>query len=78
MHDEEPEEKEAMPEAADDEPLENGNFELAMGTGLGALAAGEIAILGLACPACIVGAPFLIGAGAVKKIQRWRHGTPTE
>ncbi len=78
MADEVPEEKDVTSEAADDEPLENGNFELAMGTGLGALAAGEIAVLGLACPACIVGAPFLIGAGALKKMRRWRCGTPTE
>jgi len=78
MDDEVSEEKEATPGAADDEPLENGNFELAMGTGLGALAAGEIAVLGLACPACIVGAPFLLGAGAIKKIRYWQSGIPTE
>ena len=57
---------------------DDGSGDLRMGAGLGTLAVGEFALIGVACPLCVVGAPLLIGAGAVKKLQRWRYGTPTE
>lgn len=50
--------------------IDEGTVGLASGTALGALAVGELAILGVACPIYIVGAPALIGLGAYSKIRK--------
>ncbi|MDP7079721.1 MAG: hypothetical protein QF415_07520 [Candidatus Undinarchaeales archaeon] len=57
---------------------DDGSGDLRMGAGLGVLAVGEFALIGVACPLCVVGAPILAGTGIVKKIQRWQYGIPTE
>jgi hypothetical protein len=49
---------------------ETGNTEIIAGSGLGLLAAGEAAIGAAICPLCIIGAPILIGIGAIKKIRK--------
>jgi len=50
--------------------IDEGTVGLASGTALGALAVGELALLGVACPLCIIGAPALIGFGAYAKIRK--------
>lgn len=52
--------------------IDGGTVSIAGGTALGALAVGELALLGVACPICIIGAPALLGYGAYSKIRKKR------
>lgn len=49
--------------------LDSSNGFIAGGTALGALGVGEIALLGVACPLCFIGAGALVGYGAYKKVK---------
>ena len=55
------------------------NELLAGGAGLGVVGAATTLLAGAACPLCVVGAPALLAAGAVKKLRRrqasWRVET---
>ncbi|MBD3362823.1 hypothetical protein GF362_03830 [Candidatus Dojkabacteria bacterium] len=46
---------------------------LLAGGALGAVAAGELVLLGTACPLCVVGAPLLLGYGAYKKYKEKKN-----
>ncbi|MFH1403249.1 MAG: hypothetical protein ABIH11_03160 [Candidatus Altiarchaeota archaeon] len=46
-----------------------GDTELAVGGALGGLAVGEVLVLGVACPLCVVGAAVLLAAGGLKKVR---------
>lgn len=46
-----------------------GNKEIAAGGVLGGIAACELAVLGTACPLCVVGAAALLTLGGVKKFR---------
>ena len=59
----------------DDEPNfapNDSKLMIAGGLGLGALAAVEIGILGVACPVCVVAAPILLTTGIAQRLK-WRR-----
>lgn len=49
--------------------LRDANACMAIGVGVGALGAGAAALAGAVCPLCIVIAPALVGAGALKRYR---------
>ncbi|MFH1789250.1 MAG: hypothetical protein ABH834_07705 [Candidatus Altiarchaeota archaeon] len=49
--------------------MAKGDKEIAAGSVLGGIAACEMAVLGTACPFCVVGAAVLLAAGGAKKMM---------
>ena len=47
-----------------------GTEELIAGAGLGLIAVGGVAVGAVACPACVVGAPLLIGYGLYQRLKK--------
>lgn len=48
-------------------PADNGNELLVTGAGVGVMGVVGAAVIGVTCPACVVVAPALVGAGLYKK-----------
>lgn len=62
-----------MNESNDNKQLKNelrdANSCMAIGVGVGAVGAGAAALAGAVCPLCVVIAPALVGAGALKRYR---------
>lgn len=57
----------------DSKKLDNSDVSLVGGGALGALAIGEMLILGTVCPVCVVGGAGLLGYGAYNKLKKRRN-----
>ena len=57
-----------MEENQDENPQDDGTFYLTAGGGLTAVALAGV-VAGSVCPACVVGAPLLVGYGLYKKFK---------
>ena len=56
----------------------DGNAMLGAGAGIGAFGVISAAVLGAACPLCVVAAPALLGVGAYKRIKARRRARANE
>ena len=61
------------PDPIADERRKDANTMIAAGLGVGAFGAASLALVGAACPLCVVAAPALVGLGVIQRIRSRRR-----